>query len=153
MALSRRRAGAGAPDLGDHQRTADRQAAASIQQAGGRRPFPTSRPSTSAGCWRPSTDFIDQISFAIQFMALFSILTGLIVLASSVATSRYQRIRRAPCLRTTGRQQGADCQNPVGGVPLPGLLSALTGLHSLAGCHLAAGGMVLRAGLRARPYG
>ncbi|MDX1636416.1 MAG: FtsX-like permease family protein [Balneolaceae bacterium] len=47
-------------------------------------------------------DFIDKISFAIQFMALFSILTGLIVLASSVAISRFQRIRESVLLRTLG---------------------------------------------------
>lgn len=46
--------------------------------------------------------FIDKISFAIEFMALFSIITGLIVLASSVATSRYQRIRESTLLRTLG---------------------------------------------------
>ncbi|MDX1672581.1 MAG: FtsX-like permease family protein, partial [Balneolaceae bacterium] len=46
--------------------------------------------------------FIDKISFGIQFMALFSIITGLIVLASSVATSRYQRMRESVLLRTLG---------------------------------------------------
>ncbi len=47
-------------------------------------------------------EFIDKVSFAIQFMALFSILTGLIVLASSVAISRFQRIKESVLLRTLG---------------------------------------------------
>lgn len=46
--------------------------------------------------------FIDKISFAVQFMALFSIITGLIVLASSVAISRFQRIKESVLLRTLG---------------------------------------------------
>ena len=45
---------------------------------------------------------IDQISFVIRFMALFSILTGLIVLSAAVITTRYQRIRESVLLRTLG---------------------------------------------------
>ncbi|MEM9987447.1 MAG: FtsX-like permease family protein, partial [Bacteroidota bacterium] len=47
-------------------------------------------------------EILDKISFIIQFMALFSILTGLIVLAGSVVISRYQRMREAVLLRTLG---------------------------------------------------
>jgi putative ABC transport system permease protein len=47
-------------------------------------------------------EFLGKISFAVQFMALFSILTGLIVLASSVAISRFQRIKESVLLRTLG---------------------------------------------------
>lgn len=46
--------------------------------------------------------FLDKVAMAVQFMALFSILTGLIVLASAVAISRFQRIRESVLLRTIG---------------------------------------------------
>ena len=46
--------------------------------------------------------FLDRITFVIQFIGLFSIITGLIVLAGSAATSRYQRIRESVLLRTLG---------------------------------------------------
>jgi putative ABC transport system permease protein len=45
---------------------------------------------------------LGQISFVIQFMAFFSILTGLVVLVSSLLMSRLQRIRESVLLRTLG---------------------------------------------------
>ncbi len=45
---------------------------------------------------------LDRISWGISFMAFFSILTGIIVLISSVRTSRYQRINESVLLRTLG---------------------------------------------------
>lgn len=50
---------------------------------------------------------LSKVSFVIQFMALFSILTGLLVLISSIILSKYQRIRESVLLRTIGasRQQ------------------------------------------------
>ena len=47
-------------------------------------------------------DVLTKISFAIRFMALFSILTGLMVLISSVYLSKYQRVRESVLLRTIG---------------------------------------------------
>ncbi|MDG5767806.1 ABC transporter permease [Balneolales bacterium ANBcel1] len=46
--------------------------------------------------------FLGKIAMAVQFMALFTILTGLIVLASAIAISRFQRIRESVLLRTLG---------------------------------------------------
>jgi putative ABC transport system permease protein len=43
-----------------------------------------------------------KVAFAIQFMALFTVATGLIVLAGSVLTGRHQRIRETVLLRTLG---------------------------------------------------
>jgi len=43
-----------------------------------------------------------KVSFAIRFVALFSILTGLMVLAGTVLTSRYQRLMESVLLRTLG---------------------------------------------------
>ncbi len=45
---------------------------------------------------------LDKVSFAIRFMALFSVITGLTVLAGAVLTGRYQRIRESVLLRTLG---------------------------------------------------
>lgn len=47
-------------------------------------------------------DLLGRISFVIQFMAMFSILTGLLVLISSLIISKYQRLRDSILLRTLG---------------------------------------------------
>ncbi|MCX2720058.1 ABC transporter permease [Lentiprolixibacter aurantiacus] len=47
-------------------------------------------------------DILDKISWVINFMAFFSILTGIIVLIGAVRTSKYQRIRESVLLRTLG---------------------------------------------------
>lgn len=45
---------------------------------------------------------LNKISWVINFMAFFSILTGVIVLIGSVRTSKYQRIKESVLLRTLG---------------------------------------------------
>lgn len=47
-------------------------------------------------------EIFSKIGFAIQFMAGFSILTGLIVLIASVLISKYQRLQESVLLRTIG---------------------------------------------------
>ncbi|MDX5586235.1 MAG: ABC transporter permease [Aureibaculum sp.] len=47
-------------------------------------------------------DILDKISWVINFMAFFSILTGIIVLIGSVRNSKYQRIKESVLLRTLG---------------------------------------------------
>ena len=47
-------------------------------------------------------DILNKISWVINFMAFFSILTGIIVLIGSVRTSKYQRIKENVLLRTLG---------------------------------------------------
>ncbi|MDX2250210.1 MAG: FtsX-like permease family protein [Bacteroidia bacterium] len=47
-------------------------------------------------------EVLDKVSFVIQFMAMFSIFTGLIVLIGSVIISKYQRIQESVLLRTLG---------------------------------------------------
>lgn len=49
-------------------------------------------------------DLLDKISWLINFMAFFSILTGIIVLLGAVRTSKYRRIRENTLLRTLGAQ-------------------------------------------------
>ncbi len=50
-------------------------------------------------------DFLNQITFVIQFIGLFSIITGLIVLAGAAASSRFQRLKEAQLLRVLGAQK------------------------------------------------
>ena len=45
---------------------------------------------------------LDKISWLINFMAFFSILTGIIVLLGAVRTSKFQRIKESVLLRTLG---------------------------------------------------
>lgn len=47
-------------------------------------------------------NILGKISWIINFMAFFSILTGIIVLIGAVRTSKYQRIRESVLLRTLG---------------------------------------------------
>jgi putative ABC transport system permease protein len=49
-------------------------------------------------------NILDKISWVINFMAFFSIFTGIIVLIGSVRTSKYQRIKESVLLRTLGAQ-------------------------------------------------
>ena len=47
-------------------------------------------------------EILNKISYILQFMALFSIVTGIIVLLSSLLLSKYQRIKESVLLRTIG---------------------------------------------------
>jgi len=47
-------------------------------------------------------DILGRVSFVIQFMALFSVITGLIVLSGAVVASRFQRMRESVLLKTLG---------------------------------------------------
>jgi len=73
-------------------------------------------------------EFLDKISMAIQFMALFSIITGLIVLASSISISRKQRTRESVLLRTLGAIKSQVTRIQTIEYVLLGLLATLTGL-------------------------
>ena len=72
--------------------------------------------------------FLDKISFVIRFMALFSVVTGLIVLAGSVVTSRLQRIRESVLLRTLGAKRKQIISILAVEYLFLGLFAALTGL-------------------------
>lgn len=72
--------------------------------------------------------FLDKIALAVQFMALFSVLTGLIVLGSAIAISRFQRVREAVLLRTLGAVQQQVSRIQLVEYALLGLLACLAGL-------------------------
>lgn len=73
-------------------------------------------------------EFLDKIALAIQFMALFSIFTGFIVLASSIMISRRQRTKESVLLRTLGANKIQIGNIQTIEYALLGLLSSLTGL-------------------------
>jgi putative ABC transport system permease protein len=73
-------------------------------------------------------EILGQISFVIRFMALFSILTGLLVLASSVVISKFQRLRESVLLRTLGASRNQILRITALEYGLLGLLSALSGI-------------------------
>ena len=73
-------------------------------------------------------DILSKISYVIKFMAGFSILTGLIVLISSLLLSKYQRIRESVLLRTIGAQSKQILKINATEYALLGSLSALTGI-------------------------
>ncbi|TVQ67663.1 MAG: FtsX-like permease family protein [Balneolaceae bacterium] len=73
-------------------------------------------------------EFLDQIALAVQFMALFSILTGFIVLSGSITISRRQRTRESVLLRTLGALKSQVGSIQTVEYALLGFLSSLTGL-------------------------
>ncbi|MAO65173.1 MAG: hypothetical protein CL666_09255 [Balneola sp.] len=73
-------------------------------------------------------NFLDKVTFVIQFIGLFSIITGLIVLAGSAATSRFQRIREAVLLRTLGAAKKQVIKIQVIEYALLGIMASITGL-------------------------
>jgi putative ABC transport system permease protein len=72
--------------------------------------------------------FLSKIAFVIRFMAFFSIVTGLIVLAAAVITSRYQRIQESVLLRTLGATRKQVTRIMIIEYVFLGGFAALTGL-------------------------
>ncbi len=82
---------------------------------------------------------LEKVSFVIRFMALFSILTGIIVLISSIVLSKYQRIQESVLLRTIGASQRQILWINALEYFLLGSLATLTGmLLSIIGSFLLA---------------
>jgi putative ABC transport system permease protein len=84
-------------------------------------------------------DIISKISYVIKFMAGFSILTGLIVLLSSLLLSKYQRIRESVLLRTIGALRSHILAINATEYAILGSLSAAIGIIiSIVGSYLLA---------------
>jgi putative ABC transport system permease protein len=73
-------------------------------------------------------DILDKVSWIINFMAFFSILTGIIVLIGSVRTSKYQRIKESVLLRTLGAKNTQILQISAFEYIFLGLLGSLVGI-------------------------
>ena len=77
---------------------------------------------------RTVDNVLDKVSFVIRFMALFSVLTGLVVLTAAVISSRYQRIRESVLLRTMGASRRQVRRILVLEYLFLGTLASLSGL-------------------------
>ncbi len=73
-------------------------------------------------------DILDKVSWIINFMAFFSIFTGIIVLIGSVLTSKYQRIKESVLLRTLGAKNTHIRQITAFEYLFLGLLGSLVGI-------------------------
>jgi len=71
---------------------------------------------------------LGKISFVIRFMAMFTVLTGLLVLVGSLVTSRYQRVQESTLLRTLGASRGQILKILAVEYLSLGLLAAFTGI-------------------------
>jgi putative ABC transport system permease protein len=68
-----------------------------------------------------------KVAFVISFMAGFTVLTGIIVLAGAVLTGRYQRIRETVLLRTLGATRRQLMQIQMIEYTVLGVLASITG--------------------------
>lgn len=83
---------------------------------------------------RSVDEVLRKVSFVIQFMALFSILTGLLVLFSSIYQSKFARVRESVLLRTLGASRRQILSINALEYFLLGALSCLAGVGlSVAG--------------------
>ena len=69
-----------------------------------------------------------KISFVIRFMAMFTVLTGLLMLVGALLTGRYQRIQESILLRTLGASRGQIFRVLLVEYLALGLLASLTGV-------------------------
>lgn len=70
------------------------------------REFPTVTVINAADILDVIQDVMDRVSMAVKFVAGFAIFGGLVVLASSVAGTRYRRMREVAVLKTVGATRG-----------------------------------------------
>jgi putative ABC transport system permease protein len=70
---------------------------------------------------------VDKISAIIRFVAFFSILSGIIIMASSIASTRYQRIREAVLLKTLGATRAQVARIQAAEFLIIGLVAGLIG--------------------------
>jgi len=73
-------------------------------------------------------EFMGKVAYVIQFMAMFSIVTGLIVLAGAVINSKYVRLKENVLLRTLGALKKQIVQMTLLEYGYLGLLAGFTGI-------------------------
>lgn len=108
-------------------RVPDEQVSARFRQALVQR-FPTVSAVDLGLILKTVDEVLDQVSFAIRFMAMFSILTGLLILAGSVIISRYQRMKESVLLRTLGAVRSQILQINAVEYFAIGFIASLTGV-------------------------
>ncbi|MFZ6010063.1 MAG: ABC transporter permease, partial [Bacteroidota bacterium] len=73
-------------------------------------------------------ELFNKLGLIIRFLALFSIITGLVVLAGAVINSKFVRIKENVLLRTVGARTGQITKITLIEYAYLGLFSALTGM-------------------------
>jgi len=73
-------------------------------------------------------DLFGRLAYVIRFMALFSVFTGLIVLAGAVVVSRYQRAEESVLLKTLGASRNTVQKIMTVEYLFLGTFAAITGL-------------------------
>lgn len=73
-------------------------------------------------------ELFDKLGMIVRFLALFSMVTGLVVLAGAVINSKFVRIRENVLLRTIGARTGQITKMTLIEYAYLGFFSALTGL-------------------------
>ena len=68
--------------------------------------FPTVTVMNLADVLTRIQEAVDQVALVIRFLALFAILAGIVILSSSVAGTRYRRIREVAILKALGATRG-----------------------------------------------
>jgi putative ABC transport system permease protein len=86
-----------------------------------------------------------KVQFVVQFMSLFTVATGVIVLAGAVATGRFQRVRETVLLRTLGASGRQLVQIQLVEYAVLGVLGALVGGLLAYGANAALAVWVFRA--------
>ena len=71
---------------------------------------------------------LDRVSLAVRFMALFSVVTGVLVLVSAVAASRRQRVRESVLLKTLGATRAQIVRMLFTEYALLGAIGSLAGI-------------------------
>ena len=71
---------------------------------------------------------VGKVSFVIRFMALFTVVTGILVMAGALVSSHFQRVRESILLRTLGASRAQIWRILAVEYLALGLLAALTGL-------------------------
>jgi putative ABC transport system permease protein len=71
---------------------------------------------------------VSKISFVIRFMALFTVLTGILVLAGALVSSHFQRVQESVLLRTLGASRGQIFRILMVEYLALGTLAAITGV-------------------------
>jgi putative ABC transport system permease protein len=71
---------------------------------------------------------LDKVSLAVRFLALFSLVTGVLVLVSAVSSARRQRVREAVLLKTLGATRAQIARIMTAEYAALGALGSLTGM-------------------------
>ena len=94
---------------------------------------------------------VTQAAHGIRFMALFTVVTGLVVMAGAILTGRWQRVREMVLLRTLGASRRQLRQALLAEYAALGVMGALTGTLLACGAAWALARFAFRAPFAASP--